>query len=379
MKAWPFLALIWLAAPAAAQTAPTATEALAQALPLICGGSPQGQLAQRCAELGPGAAFRPVAAAQRLEELPAHARAANRESPDARRPPENEGIERLSWDLWASASGGTLERREGRVEAGFESDRQGVLAGATWRLGRQGTIDGGWQWAREDLDYLASDGRVRTRLDGPFLMAAWAWNAAWSADLQIERSSGPLEVARSIRYTLPGGGAFASTASARTRTTRDGLALALRNTTTIGRWTLDSSLGTDRTRIRIDGFRESGGGGWDLRVPTRERRSRRVRADLAISTALSRPAGVWLPSVRLGRVHELQDPQRTLTLRFAEDANATPVRFLTDQPDRDWWEMALGLAWLRPGGQVVFLEAQRRLGHRFLDDTQLSLGWRIER
>ena len=63
---------------------------------------------------------------------------------------------------------------------------------------------------------------------------------------------------------------------------------------------------------------------------------------------------MWLPSVRLGRVHELQDPQRTLTLRFAEDANATPVRFLTDQPDRDWWEMGLGLAWLRPGGPMSY-------------------------
>lgn len=363
----------------AAQSAATATEALAAALPALCSGSPQGELATRCAELlaAGGRSFGLAAGAQRLEELPGHARIADREGDDAR--PPGADTASSAWDLWVAASDGALERHDGRIEAGFEAGRQGLVVGGTWRPASRWTLDGGWQWLREDLDYTGSDGRARSRLDGPVLALLWSGSTHWSLEAQLAQVAGALDLRRSVRYALDSGTRVDATASARPRTRRRGIGLALRRHDSLAGWSFDSGLLVDRATTRIDAYRESGGLGWALALPQRERVSQRARLEATLSKAVSRPTGVWLPTLRLARLRELQDPQRTLAVRFAGDGAGFAVRFPTEEPDRDWWEASLGLAWLRPGGQAFFVDWRARHGHRFLDERQLSVGWRIER
>lgn len=370
---------LWLAlglsAGVGAQTAPS--EALTAALPQVCAGA-QRELALRCAALSPAgaSAFSLAAAAQRLEELPGHARVGDLQGDDARTPAASP---QSAWQLWASALHGSLDRREGRIEAGFDAARDGFAVGAGWQPSAAWVVDGGWQWAREDLDYRASDGRLRARLDGPVVAVAWMPSDAWRLEAHADRSAGRFESRRRVRYTLPGGEAIDSDAHARTRTERRGAGLALRRSDAFGSVSLDSGFGIDDSRTRIGAYLESGGAGWALAVPSRERRSRRAQLDVAISTALSRDTGVWLPSARLVAVREFDDASRTLTVRFVDDGGETPVRFATEEPDDHWLDAALGLVWVRPGGAAFFVEARQRIGHRFLRERQVALGLRLER
>jgi len=369
-----------LAPQARGQSAPSPSDAVGAALPAICAGAVR-DLAARCTALGLAGTggFTIAAVAQRLEELPGHARVAEtrRDGSVSSAPAPAESSAR--WNLWASAAGTDLERRSGRIEAGFEAARRGLLLGAGWQPMATLTLDGGWQSFHEALDYAASDGRLDARVDGPLLVAAWMPSANWRFEAQADWSEGHLESQRRVRYALPGGESVDSLAIARTETRRRGAALSVRRTDHFGAVTVDTGLGVDDARVRIAPYVESGGAGWALAVPGRERRTRRMQLDAMVSGAVSRPSGVWVPSVRLAALRELDDPSRTLAVRFVDDASLTPVRFATEEPDGQWLDVALGLAWVRPEGRTFFVETRHRLGHRFLREHQLVVGVRFER
>jgi hypothetical protein len=65
-------------------------------------------------------------------------------------------------------------------------------------------------------------------------------------------------------------------------------------------------------------------------------------------------------------------------VRFLDDTGGTPVRFDTDDPDTGWAEAALGATFVFAGGHSAFVEYRQRLGHDFLQERVLALGWRIE-
>lgn len=363
-----------------AQSAPGPSEALRAALPAVCAGAVR-DLASRCAALGAGgsAAFASAAQAQRLEELPGHARVAETRGDGAAATPATDAGLSSPWSVWASVLDGRLDRREGRIEAGFDADRTGLLLGAGWQPTPTISLDGGWQAFRERLDYTASDGRIEARVDGPVLVASWMPSAVWRFEAQADWSEGRLDSRRRVRYALPGGESIDGEARAQTDTRRRGAAIAVRRSDHFGAINLDSGLGIDDARVRIAPYAESGGSGWALAVPGRERRTRRVQLDALLSGAVSRPSGVWVPSARLAAIRELDDPSRTLAVRFIDDATGTPVRFATEEPDDQWIDLALGLSWVRPGGHSFFIETRHRLGHRFLREHQLGVGFRIER
>ena len=369
-----------LVSEAVAQSAPSPSESLQGVLPTVCAGA-ASELAARCAALGAAGTegFRAAAKAQRLEELPGHARAVDGQRDDASGTVATSGDTPSRWTAWASVLDGNLERRDGRIEAGFDAGRTGLLLGAGWQPTPAWTIDGGWQSMRETLDYAGSEGRIDTRVDGPLLVAAWMPSAHWRVEAQADWAEGSLESRRSIRYALEGGESIDAQALARTGTQRRGAGLALRRNDAFGAVAIDGGIGVDDSRVRIAAYVETGGAGWALAVPARERRSRRVQLDATVSAALSRRSGVWVPSARFAMVRELDDPSRTLAVRFAQDAGSTPVRFATEEPDDRWIDAALGLAWVRPGGTSFFVESRHRLAHRFLREHQLALGLRIER
>ena len=113
-------------------------------------------------------------------------------------------------------------------------------------------------------------------------------------------------------------------------------------------------------------------------APGREVVSRRGRFDATVARTVSRSWGVWQPFAGVGWRREYANAARPLTVRFVEDANGTPVSVATDDPDRAWGDVALGSAFVFSGGHSAFVEWRRRVGHDFLDEQRLAIGWRME-
>ncbi|WP_374603258.1 autotransporter outer membrane beta-barrel domain-containing protein [Arenimonas sp.] len=366
-------------AAAPAVNAQSPDRALAGLWTTVClGALPGSELAQRCSEIaagGPGS--RDISAAGNfLGEIPGQGRAATRDgSPDQDALRTELGA---GWSAFASADAGRLTRRGGINEAPFDGDTWALAAGldwaprADWRLGLLASH------AREDLDFLGSEGRTRTRYTGAMLLGGWTATEGFAIDGYAGRLDGDYDLRRAIDYRLP------STVAVRALATAD--ASASRHLAGIGgtwsraaqAWEWQFSGGLDWQRTQIDAYTESGGAGLALLVPGRTITSRRGRLDIGLARTLSAGWGVWQPQARLGWRHEFANAARPLAVNFAGDANGTPVVFDTDDRDADWGEAGLGAVFVFTGGHSAFVEWRTRFGHAFLDERMLALGWRIE-
>lgn len=364
------------ASPARAQ-APD--DALAALWPTVClGAAPASDLAQRCFEIangGPGS-NEAAAAGNFLGEIPGQGRAATRDgSPD-----QAEARSELGggWSVFASADAGRLKRRDGVNEAPFDGDTWALSAGVDWAPRE------GWRLgllanhAREELDFLASDGSTRTRFTGAMLLAGWMPADALAVDAYAGHLDGDYDLRRAIDYTLPDTTSVQALASAEASARRRLAGLGLTWSRPADAWEWQVSGGVDWQRTEIEPYAETGGAGLAISVPGRAIISRRGRLDLGLSRTVSAGWGVWQPLARVGWRHEFANPSRPLTVRFVGDANGTPVVFETDDPDANWGEAGLGAVFVFTGGHSAFIEWRQRFGHAFLDERMLALGWRIE-
>lgn len=373
-----WLIAVSFAAPAAFAQALPPDAALAGRWTAVCAGAPVGSdLAARCGEIfagGPGSTAA-AAAGNFLAEVPGQGRVATRDgAPD-------DGLRQAlgnGWSVFLNAEGGDLRRRDGINEASFDGDAQRFSAGvdwapsATWRAGLL------LNHARDDLDFLLSDGRLRTRFTGVIAVAGWNATDALAIDAYAGRLDGDYDIRRAISYSLPAGATVRANASASPEAERELAGAGVTWSTATGAWEWQLGAGIDWQRTSIDPYSERGGAGLAIAVPGRAVVSRRGRVDATLSRTLSTSWGVWQPMATLGWRHEYANPTRPVRITFVQDAGAAPVVFSTDDADRDWAEAGLGAVFVFTGGHSAFVEVRQRFGHDFLQERLLSVGWRIE-
>lgn len=381
------LFLAWLPVMAIAQNAaPTPSQALSAALPGICAGRPSASLQARCAEIlasSSANAFQIAAGGQGFDQIPGQARLANRDGAASAVPPVPEAENEASnWQVFATTESGELMRDMSPIEAGFDARVRSGLLGVAWQPRPQWSGFAAWSSKGEALDYTGSTSRADARSDGLLIQIDHSLTPRWSWSAYAGVLDGELDLQRRIEYTLPTGAtnrAFSADARGRpdTRQRIDGA--ALRFTQDAGAWSHTLEARLDRSRTTIDAFAEVGGDGLAIALPRRDLRTRRAGLSAALSRAISVPHGVLLPQLRVGLTREFDDPSRTLTVRLVDDANRTPIRFATQEPDAWWGDAALGAVWVMPNGASAFVEWRQRFAHTFLDERIIAVGIRVER
>lgn len=364
------------ASPARAQSP---DDALANLWFTLClGATPGSELAQRCFEIangGPGSRDA-SAGGNFLGEIPGQGRAATRDGA----PDKAEARSELGggWSVFASADSGRLKRRDGINEAPFDGDTWALSAGVDWAPRDRWRLGLLVNHAREELDFLASDGSTRTRYTGAMLMMGWMPADALSVDAYAGWLDGDYDLRRAIDYTLLDGTSVQAVADADASASRRLAGLGLTWSRPAAGWEWQVSGGLDWQETDIDAYRETGGAGLALAVPGRSITSRRGRLDLGLSRTFSANWGIWQPLARLGWRHEFANPARPLAVSFVGDSTNTPIVFDTDDADANWGEAGLGAVFVFTGGQSAFIEWRQRFGHGFLDERMLAIGWRIE-
>lgn len=369
------LAALW----AGTADAQSPEAALASGWNTLCAGAtPGGALAERCAEiLAGGADSRERAAAGNfLGEIPGQGRAATRDGAPADEPLRTDlGA---GWSVFASADSGRLKRRDGVNEAPFDGDTGALSAGLDWAPAANWQVGLVASHARDELDFLRSDGSLRTKFTGLLAMGGWNITDQLALDGYAGRLQGDYRVRRAINYTLTSGVAIDTVASASIDAERSLAGLGLTWAVPAGAWEWQLGAGVDWQRTELDPYAETGGSGLALAVPGRAITSRRGRVDAALARNFSARWGVWQPMLRLGWRREFANPARPVAVVFVDDASATPVRFNTDDADPGWGEVGLGAVFVFAGGHSAFVELRQRVGHDFLQERLLSVGWRME-
>lgn len=353
--------------------------ALANGWDAVCpGAAPGSGLAARCAEIFAGGANsrERAAAGNFLGEIPGQGRSATRDGA-----PDDDTLRTAlgaGWSVFTSADVGRLKRRDSVNEAPFDGDTGSLSAGLDWAPGTDWRLGLVANHARDDLDFLLSDGSLRTRFTGLMALGGWNLGDTVSIDGYAGRLQGDYRVRRAISYALLSGVSVNTVANGSIDAERTLAGLGVNWSLPSGGWEWQLGAGVDWQRTELDPYSESGGSGFAVSVPGRAVVSRRGRLDAALARTFSRDWGVWQPTARVGWRHEYANPARPVGVRFVDDLNATVVRFDTDDADRSWAELGLGAVFVFTGGHSAFIEVRQRVGHDFLQERLLSVGWRME-
>lgn len=142
--------------------------------------------------------------------------------------------------------------------------------------------------------------------------------------------------------------------------------------------TVGPRVGLNYRRTKIDSYRESGSTGLELAYDSQTEKSLTGVLGIHASVAISTSFGVLVPQATVEYVHEFEDDQRGIDFRFVDNLSAGRFRFENDSPDRNYYNLGLGVAAVFPHGISAFVNARALVGYDEHSSYKFSAGVRME-
>jgi outer membrane autotransporter protein len=99
---------------------------------------------------------------------------------------------------------------------------------------------------------------------------------------------------------------------------------------------------------------------------------------LQIGKAINTKSGVILPSLRASWLHEFENDQQQVGAFFINDINRAPLFILTNQPDRDYFNVGLAVTAQFAQGRSAFISYDALLGYSGVSMNAVNAGVRFE-
>jgi len=145
-----------------------------------------------------------------------------------------------------------------------------------------------------------------------------------------------------------------------------------------GRFTVGPRVGVLYRETTIAGFRESGSTGLELAYDNQNVQSLTTTVGVFGSVAISTGFGVIVPQASADYVHEFLDDQRSVGFRLVQDPSVgRKYLFQTDPPDRDYFNLGVGVSMVLANGFQPFLNFRELVGYRDRSSHTVTLGLRV--
>ena len=150
--------------------------------------------------------------------------------------------------------------------------------------------------------------------------------------------------------------------------------------------TISPFVGIDWKRIEFDTYSESGfdtsggaSGPSGLELTFYENRQTSLQSSIGVQALVALRAGFWVvvPQASVNWKHEFENDQRTVQVSFVGDRRAKRFTYQTDEPERDWGEINVGVTAVSPGGLQVFGNYRTLVEHAFFDSNVVTVGIRV--
>lgn len=291
------------------------------------------------------------------------------------------------WGFFATGLYGFGDREQTDREDGFDYDRWGLIAGADYRLSDNFVLGGMIGYSSIESDFDVSPAVPGGGIDAE----AWSFGVYstyyqdnWYLDGLLAYNQTDYDIDRRILLPL---GATPGNSPAAVETSR-----AAKGNTSGSDWAFSLGGGMDLTKDNltygpyarlnyisgdIDGYNETGAGGLNLTATNQSWSSLTSVLGGRISSAMSQSWGVLVPQARVGWVHEFQNDSETFTAFYTVDPNRLPLLAASDDPDRDYFTLGLGLSAVMPNNVQAYIDYQTLLDHKYLNDHLFSAGVRI--
>ena len=284
--------------------------------------------------------------------------------------------------LFLSGNVEALDRDRTSFGDGFDSTVLGATVGADYRLNDKFLAGGAFNYVNRDGDFDGG-GDFTTNSYGGLAYASFVPIPAMFLDVSLGYTRHNYDLDRSVLFVEDPTGA-ATTISGNADSDSDGNEFSIRAVTgydhTIGNITVGPRIGVNYSRLKIDDYKESGGGGLALEYEDQTVKSLQTTVGVQGSMAINTSYGVWVPQATADYIHEFENDQRSIQVQFAEDNRANPTKFSfnTDKPDRNFFNLGIGTVLVLPNGIQPFVNFRAMVGNSQFDNYAGTIGVRIE-
>jgi outer membrane autotransporter protein len=289
------------------------------------------------------------------------------------------------WGLFANGNVKFGDKDATENEAGFDYDSVGIVAGVDYRF-RENLVFGlGVGYATVDSDYDRSGGELDIEAWSASVFGTYFVADAFYLDGMLTWGSNDYDTARNIQYTDALG-----PIEARATGDTDGMQLSggLSGGWDFNRgpWTFGPHAGAYYFDVDVDGFDESGAGGYDMAIGDQNAQSFQLNAGGHVSVVCNASWGVLIPHARVDYVHELADSAEIVSVRLVNDPFAldpldpiSSVELQTDRPDSDYVSWSVGASAQFVSGVSGFVNYRSLIGFDDFSMNEVTWGLRFER
>jgi uncharacterized protein with beta-barrel porin domain len=290
------------------------------------------------------------------------------------------------WGFFLNGHYGTGDRDGTDRENDFDFDRGGITGGVDYRIRENFILGGLLSYHKIDSEFKKSaavpGGGIETDAWGLGAYGTY-YQDNYYVDGLIGYNQADYDIARRIRLPLgsnPGADPAAQTTNRRALANTDSKSwgLSLGGGIDFAKENLNYGpfLRVNYVRVDVDGYKERGAFGLNLTVDDQDWKSLTSVLGGRISGAYSQTWGVVVPQARLGWVHEYENNAQTFTAFYTVDPNQNPLIARTDSPDRNYFELGVGVSAVLPNNLQAFLNYDTLLGHDYITDHVFTAGVR---
>jgi outer membrane autotransporter protein len=290
------------------------------------------------------------------------------------------------WGFFANAHYGFGDRDGTAREDGFDYDRWGLTAGADYRFTDNFIVGGLLSYSSVNSNFDTSravpGGGVDADAWGLGLYGTY-YTESFYVDALVGYNQTDYDIDRRILLPLgnnPGPAAVPASRAAKASTDSNDWTFSLGGGMDFssGNLTYGPYARLNYVNVSIDGYSERGADGLNLTVDDQDWESLTTTLGGQLSAALSQSWGVLVPQLRVGWVHEFQNDANTFTAFYTADPRRNPLFSRTDNPDRDYAELGVGISAVLPNGIQAYFDYQTLLGHEYINDHLFGVGLRTE-
>ncbi len=260
--------------------------------------------------------------------------------------------------------------------AGFEADAFSLLGGGDYRFSDKGVAGVALTYLSNDLNLEHNQGQLEGQGYGIIAYGNYFPSSAWFLEGSVYAGSGSYDLSRNIDFMI-NTRQFTETARSTTDTNQTGLSLG-------GGYDMQFANGTQielsgqfsYATSEVDGYKETGGGGFNLNISAQEIEQTLLTLSAQFSKAFSTTRGVFIPIVRASFIADLNADEQKITANFVSDPGSTAFSFNTPSRDSSYLELAAGGSYYFMKGAAIFAQLETLQLIEDYDQLTVSFGYR---
>ncbi|MEY6432126.1 autotransporter outer membrane beta-barrel domain-containing protein [Thioalkalicoccus limnaeus] len=278
---------------------------------------------------------------------------------------------------------GTGEEDATPFQPGYDLDRWAVLGGLDYRF--SDNLIGGLavRYHDMDVDYDADRGDMTGNGWAITAFGTYFLPNGFFVDGLAGYGQHDYNLDRLVRYTVSGQEA-SQIAKSEPRGHLWNLHLGAGYTLSQGSWSITPTLRLNYLQNEIDRVRERmvgstvTGRSMALAIDSETYTSFTSNLGVQIANAISHRTGVIVPQLRMSWIHEFENDQKRVGATFINDINQQPLFVVTNEPDRNYFDLAVAVSAQFAQGRSAFVAYNTLLGYDDVTFHAISAGVRLE-